>query len=133
MKKHPIDRPKNLSEKFGDVNIETIRNYVKEWKKDNKTKIIEYSKTLASKYVSEMDLDYKIGILTINLMDNYILNENPSLNMEWKGLIAGAIYLACLIEENPISQIFIAKFMDVDDHTISKRYREISESIDLHI
>jgi transcription initiation factor TFIIIB Brf1 subunit/transcription initiation factor TFIIB len=62
-------------------------------------------------------------------LHDYIAIEKPALNMEWKGIIAGAIYLACQIIGNPIFQTLLSKFIEVSLETIRIRIREITESL----
>lgn len=133
MEANPIARPIELSQIFKDINIETIRNSVKEWKKHNRNKVLKYPFILTSIYIREMDLDQEIKTLILNLLERYISIGKFALNMEWKGVIAGAIYLACRVLENSISQTDMGKFIGVDTHTISKRYRDIAESLSIEI
>ncbi|KKN09233.1 hypothetical protein LCGC14_1048680 [marine sediment metagenome] len=51
--------------------------------------------------------------------------------MEWKGIIAGCIYLACRMSKVRISQKEITKFIEVSGHTIGKRYKEIAKSLNI--
>ncbi len=48
-----------------------------------------------------------------------------------KAIIAGAIYLASKLLDNNISQKYIAEHINVDTHTISKRYREIATELNI--
>jgi hypothetical protein len=130
MEQNPIARPKELFEFFQETStIETIRNYVKTWKKENRDKVYEFPMSLASRYIEEMDLGDEIYTLTSELLHDYIAIEKPALNMEWKGIIAGAIYLACQIIGNPIFQTLLSKFIEVSLETIRIRIREITESL----
>ncbi|MHA2282238.1 MAG: hypothetical protein ACXAC5_15455 [Promethearchaeota archaeon] len=133
MEKNPIARPKDLKNHFNDMNLETIRNCVKEWKKMNRIKIINYPPKLATECIAEMLLDNNIKDLTIKFLERYISNSNPSLNSEWKGIVAGAIYLASIILKNTISQTKIASILGVDSHTISKQYREIAKNLNIKL
>ncbi len=88
---------------------------------------------LCFEFIEERDLDQKIGTLSSTLLKNFISNEDPDLNLEWNGLIAGVIYLACRILKRSISQVEISELVGVDNHTLSKRYREIAKSLTIEI
>lgn len=133
MDKNPLDRPMDILENFEGSNIETIRTYVKNWKSNNKAKIIRYANILASEYIEEMDLGHNIEIRSNDLLTMYISMVDPDLNLDWNGIIAGAIYLACRILNRSISQLEISKLVGVDNHTLSKRYREIAESLNIDL
>jgi len=133
MEANPIARPIELSQIFKGMNIETIRNYVKEWKKHNRNKVLKFSLILTSIYIREMDLNQEIETLALKLLEKYISIGKHALNMEWRGIIAGAIYLACRVLEKSISQTDMGEFIGVDYHTISKRYRDIADSLSIEI
>lgn len=97
MEDHPIARPKKIMGIFKGESSETIRHYVKEWKKQNKKMIIEHTIKLSSIYTKEMGLEQAIEAKAGDLLKQYIFREDPDLKMKWKGIIAGAIYLACRI------------------------------------
>jgi len=63
------------------------------------------------------------------VLEKFISNNQPSLNSEWKGIIAGAIYLVSHILDNKISQVKIADHIKIDKQTLRKRYREIAKSL----
>ena len=133
MEENPLDRPMDVLETFEGSNIENIRTYVKNWKKNNKVKIIRYTNILASEYIEEMDMDQDVEIRSNDLLTRFISIVDPDLNLDWNGIIAGAIYLACRILNRSISQVKISKLVGVDNHTLSKRYREIAESLSIKL
>ncbi len=133
MEENPLDRPMDVLEHFEDSNIETIRTYVKNWKNNNKAKLIRYANILASEYIEEMDLDQNIEIRSNELLTMYISMVVPDLNLDWNGIIAGVIYLVCRILNRTISQLEISELVGVDNHTLSKRYREIAEILNIDL
>lgn len=133
MQENPLDRPIDVLENFEDSNIETIRTYVKNWKKNNKEKIIRYTNILASEYIEDLDLGQDVEIQSNDLLKSFISIEDPNLNLDWNGLIAGVIYLACRILNESISQVEISELVGVDNHTLSKRYREIAETLSIKL
>jgi len=133
MEENPLDRPMDVLEAFKGSNLENIRTYVKNWKKNNKLKIIRYTNILASEYVEEMDLGQDVEIKSNDLLTRFISIMDPGLNLDWNGIIAGAIYLACRILKRSISQVEISEFVGVDNHTLSKRYREIAKSLSIEL
>lgn len=133
MEKNPLDRPMDVLETFEGAKINTISTYVKTWKNNNKAKIIRYANILASEYIEEMDLGQNIEIRSNELLTMYISMVDPDLNLDWNGIIAGAIYLACRILNRSISQLEISELVGVDNHTLSKRYREIAERLNIDL
>ena len=131
MENHSIARPEEISKDFPDLNKNTISFNVKIWKKFNLQKIKEYPSILINKYLNEMDLDQQIGRLAKNLLKDYLNSKNPSLNSDWKSFIAGTIYLASKPLEKDVSQNFIAEFINIDVHTISKIYRDICRELNI--
>ena len=133
MEHNPIARPKKIHENFPDFNLETIRGAVKKWKKDNKEKIKRFPSTLIVQYVNEMNLDKNLQTMANKMLKSFIASKKPPLNSEWKGIIAGAIYLASKLLDNKISQQKLAKHINVDTYTIRKRYREIANELNINI
>ncbi len=133
MEENPLDRPMDVLESFADSNIETIRTYVKNWKNNNKEKIIRYTNILASEYIEEMDLGQDVEIRSIDLLSKFISIVDPDLNLDWNGIIAGAIYLACRMLNRSISQMEISELVGVDNHTLGKRYSEIAENLSIEL
>lgn len=80
-----------------------------------------------------MDLGQDVEIKSNDLLTRYIYIVDPNLNLDWNGIIAGAIYIACRISNRPISQVEISELVGVDNHTLSKRYREITESLSIEL
>jgi transcription initiation factor TFIIIB Brf1 subunit/transcription initiation factor TFIIB len=133
MEHNPIARPKKIHENFPDFNIETIRSAVKKWKKKNKEKIKRFPSTLMEQYINEMRFDKNLHKIADEMLKSFIASKKPLLNSEWKGIIAGAIYLASKLLDNNISQQKLAEHINVDSHTIRKRYREIANELNINI
>ncbi|KKL63085.1 hypothetical protein LCGC14_2178630, partial [marine sediment metagenome] len=103
MVNNPIARPLEVLKHFEGKNIQTIGGVVKNWKKNNKGLILGFSITLVAKYIKYKNLGRQVEILATKLFHDYISIESPALNMEWKGIIAGCIYLACRMSKVRIS------------------------------
>ena len=133
MEDNPIARPKEVYEKFPNFNLETIRHAVKIWKKDNKERIERFPCKLIVQYINEMGLDKNLQTIAKKMLESFITSKKPPLNSEWKAIIAGAIYLASKLVDNNISQKKIAEHINVDTHSISKRYRDIATELNINI
>lgn len=131
MEDNPIARPKEVHEKFPNFNLETIRYGVKKWKKDNKGKIERFPSILIVQYINEMGLETNLQTIAKKMLESFITSKKSPLNSEWKAIIAGAIYLASKLLDNNISQKQIAEHVNFDTHTISKRYREIANELNI--
>ena len=130
MEDNPLDRPQQLLETvFQGENQETIRHHVKEWKANNQEKIFDSITLIASRFIVEMNLDSEIEDKAIELLEKYISINDLALNIEFKGVIAGAIYWTCQILNKSISQKILMDTLKVDTHTISKWYRNIEQTI----
>jgi hypothetical protein len=133
MEKNPIARPIEVKNHFKNKNLEPIRYCVKEWKKINRKTILNYPRISITKYTSEMGLDNNIEKLAVKLLDSYISMIKPSLNSEWKGLIAGAIYLASIVLQKKVSQIDLTNNIGATSYTISKQYRQIAKCLNIKL
>ncbi|MFX1296919.1 MAG: cyclin family protein [Promethearchaeota archaeon] len=131
MEDNPIARPKEVYEKFANLNLETIRKVVKKWKKDNIEKIERFPCILIEQYIDEMDLDKNLETIAKKILESFITSKKPLLNSEWKAIIGGAIYLTSKLLDHDISYSQIAEHLNVDSHTISKRYREMATELNL--
>ncbi len=136
MEDHPIDKPMEVIKKFEGKNIEAIRHYVKEWKKENRDKVNKFLDPvfIASKSIDLMKLDHEIATITLTLLKKFKSKKNKSFNQldlktNPRGIVAGAIYLASKMTGKSITQKELKKALGVDEHTISKRYKELKEFI----
>lgn len=91
MKKKLLDRPQKVYNKFPEESLKTIRDYVKEWKNNNREKVISAIYDEIEKCIQELGLSERIFNNTMKYLKKYISKNNPALNMEWRGIIAGAI------------------------------------------
>jgi transcription initiation factor TFIIIB Brf1 subunit/transcription initiation factor TFIIB len=133
MENCPIARPKEVLNNFEGQNRETIGKYVKKWKKNNYYKITKYTNTLAIQYLTEIGLENNIRELSIQILERFLSTTKPSLKSEWKGIIAGAIYLATKLSDHQITQATIANHIGIDSNTLSKRYREIAHALSINL
>lgn len=110
----------------------------------------KYSHSLALKYyaklIHELDLPYPVTspftllpnictdiglnydfIQTSNKVLEIYLDNHTSSGYQIKGILAGVIYITCLIKHIPRSQQEIAKAIGISDITLRARYREIQK------
>jgi len=136
MEDHPINKPMEVIKKFEGENIGAIRNYVKEWKRENRDKVNKFLDPLviASKSIDKMKLDHEITTKTLTLLKKFKSERIKSFNhldlkTNPRGIVAGAILLASKMTRKSITQKELKKALGVDEHTISKRYKELKEFI----
>ena len=130
MEDHPLDRPQQLFETiFQGENIETIRHHVKEWKLNNREKIFDSIIPITSQMIAEVNLDKDIEEKTIDLLEKYISLKELALNIDFKGVIAGGIYLVCQILNRPIYQKKLMDTFNISMDTISKWYHDIQNTV----
>jgi len=79
--------------------------------------------------VNELNLDNEIEAKTIDLLDKYMSVKELALNIDFKGVICGAIYLACQILKKPIFQRVLENNFGISMDTISKWYHDIEKTL----
>ncbi|TXT63691.1 MAG: hypothetical protein BAJALOKI1v1_680004 [Promethearchaeota archaeon] len=129
MRKHPLDRPEDVHKKFSKESLEGIRYYVKQWKAENRKKIYDSVYEVAKDSIGDLGLDDSHFKKITKYLKKYFQINNPPLNWNWRGIIAGAIYLIGIEDGEELTQETISKFLDVSPHTIGKRYKEILNCI----
>lgn len=67
------------------------------------------------------------------MLERFISTNSPPLKREWKGIIAGAIYLATILSDHHIAQGTIANHIGISSNTLSKRYREIAHVLSINL
>ncbi len=78
---------------------------------------------LVPKYISEMGLNAEIEALTVKFLNDYKSKVYTS-GKDPKGIVAGALYLACKTKGRLITQSEIAKKVGVTEVTLRSRYKE---------
>ena len=91
---------------------------------------IEETKQSAKQVLTELDLPEKTQTRCMSLLDDKrtkdILTERNA-----DGIIAGAIYIAGILTENPLTQQSLADVMDISQATIRKYYVELVKMLEL--
>ena len=83
---------------------------------------------LVSKYVTDLNLDYRIQILTGKILDKYEKRYTLS-GKDPKGLVAAAIYIAAHYHRIKISQTKIARAIGITEVTLRNRLKEMEKFI----
>ena len=78
---------------------------------------------LIPKFITDMGLNNEIEVLTVELLNAYKSNVSTS-GKDPKGIVAGAIYLACKINGQLVTQSEVAKTIGVTEVTLRSRYKE---------
>jgi transcription initiation factor TFIIB len=87
---------------------------------------------LVPRYISDLELDSEIEILTKKILKTYISNYSIS-GKDPKGLCAGAIYLACRIKDLEITQQQIVSSIGVTEVTLRSRYKELKNKLKIKV
>jgi transcription initiation factor TFIIB len=85
---------------------------------------------LVPKYISVLELDNKVEKTAIKIISIY-KRKYPIAGRDPKGILAAAIYVACLYHHQNRSQNRIAKVVQVTEVTLRSRYKEINKIIRL--
>ena len=88
--------------------------------------------SLIPRYIVDLNLDSEIERLSIKILKNYVANFSIS-GKDPKGLCAGAIYLACKIENKNYTQQQIADSIGITEVTLRSRYKEIAKKLNIII
>ena len=83
---------------------------------------------LVSKYVTDLNLDYRIQILAGKILDKYEKRYTLS-GKDPKGLVAAAIYIAAHYHRIKISQTKIARAIGITEVTLRNRLKEMEKFI----
>ena len=131
MDDNPKAKPMEVKENVESKNIETIRGYVKLWRKENWEKIKPPLNPfdLIPKYIEKLGVDKEIKELTIKFLETFQSKKKIG-NRKLKGLFAAALYLACFVKEKPVSKMSLEKSIGVSGVTIRKRIKELIDCID---
>ncbi|MHA1585144.1 MAG: transcription initiation factor IIB [Promethearchaeota archaeon] len=79
---------------------------------------------LIPKYITALDLNNAIEASAVKIIKKYNQKYNIA-GRDPKGILAGAIYVACLLHHETRSQSVIAKIIQVTEVTLRSRYKEI--------
>ena len=85
---------------------------------------------LVPKFIVEMGLDAEVEKITLELLKAFKSNLNTS-GKDPKGIVAGALYLACRIKDKKVTQNQIAKTIGVTEVTLRSRYKELTKKLNL--
>ncbi|MFX1394988.1 MAG: transcription initiation factor IIB family protein, partial [Promethearchaeota archaeon] len=86
--------------------------------------------TYIPKYITDLGLNIEVEKLAIKILKSH-LKKSPNNGKNPKGLCAGAIYLACKLRNEKITQKDISKVIDITEVTLRSRYKELISKIDL--
>jgi transcription initiation factor TFIIB len=88
--------------------------------------------SLVPKYISALELDSEIEELVRKILNAYKKNI-PTSGKDPKGIVAGAVYLACKIKKYTITQKTIADTISVTEVTLRSRYKELIKKLNIRI
>jgi transcription initiation factor TFIIB len=86
-------------------------------------------KALISRFIADLGLNAKVEKLTLKILNK--LSSKYTSGLKPEGIVAGAIYSACMIADIKITQEEITKATNVSEVTIRKRRKEILARIQL--
>ena len=88
--------------------------------------------SLVPKFISALELDLEIEELVRKILNAYKTNISTS-GKDPKGIVAGALYLACKIKRFNMTQKKIADTVGVTEVTLRSRYKELIKKLNIHI
>jgi transcription initiation factor TFIIB len=83
---------------------------------------------LVPKYISQLNLPQDVLINTNTIVNTFISNF-PTSGKDPKGIVAGAIYIACRVKGLEITQKEIADSVGVTEVTLRSRYKELKNKL----
>ena len=87
---------------------------------------------LVPRFVIELDLNSDIEALTIKILKAYKANIYTS-GKDPKGIVAGALYLACKLKQKNLTQKQIADLLGVTEVTLRSRYKELTKKLKISL
>ena len=88
--------------------------------------------TLVFKFIIDLGLDADVEKITRALLKTFKSNLTTS-GKDPKGIVAGALYLACRIKDKKVTQNQIAETVGVTEVTLRSRYRELTKKLNIKI
>jgi transcription initiation factor TFIIB len=88
--------------------------------------------SLIPKYISKLKLDQDVGINTKTIVDTFISRFATS-GKDPKGIVAGAIYIACKMKDLDLTQKEIADSIGVTEVTLRSRYKELKNKLKINV
>jgi len=88
--------------------------------------------TLIPTYIATLKLDPDIEINSTKIVNAYSERFSTS-GKDPKGIVAGAIYLACRLKGLELTQKDIAKVVGVTEVTLRSRYKELSKKLKIKV
>ncbi|MFX0188585.1 MAG: transcription initiation factor IIB family protein [Candidatus Hodarchaeota archaeon] len=127
--------PRTLQEVIGEASVEAkeVRRCYSALIRELKLKVPNTDPSaLVPKFIVEMGLDAEIERLTVNFLETFKSKLSTS-GKDPKGIVAGALYLACKIKEKKLTQSQIAEIVGVTEVTLRSRYRELVKKLKIKI
>ncbi len=115
------------------VNAKDVRRYYRTLLREFKLKAPTLDTiSLVPRFIAELNLGSEIEVLTLKILNTYKANISMS-GKDPKGIVAGALYLACRIKEQPITQKKIADILRVTEVTLRSRYKELEKKLNINL
>ncbi|MBD3253857.1 MAG: transcription initiation factor IIB [Candidatus Lokiarchaeota archaeon] len=87
---------------------------------------------LVPRFITELDLDAEIERITVKILKAY-KKRIPLSGKDPKGIVAGALYLACKIKKVELTQKAIVDTIGVTEVTLRSRYKEIIKKLKIKL
>ncbi|MFX1260022.1 MAG: transcription initiation factor IIB, partial [Promethearchaeota archaeon] len=87
---------------------------------------------LVPRFIVELELNAEIENLTNQILETYKSKIFTS-GKDPKGIVAGAIYLACKIKNKKVTQKEIVDIVGVTEVTLRSRFRELVRLLNINI
>ena len=88
--------------------------------------------SLVPKLITSLDLDLEIEDLVRKILNTY-KKRIPTSGKDPKGIVAGALYLACKLRQKNYTQKQIADTVGVTEVTLRSRYKELTKKLNIII
>ncbi len=88
--------------------------------------------SLVPKFITALDLDLEIEEIVRKILSAY-KTSIPTSGKDPKGIVAGALYLACKIKKINLTQKKIADTVGVTEVTLRSRYKELIKKLNIKI
>ncbi len=115
------------------VNAKDVRRYYRTILREFNLKAPTLDPTsLIPRFTAELNLGSEIEVLTLKILNKYKSNISMS-GKDPKGIVAGALYLACRIKEHVITQKKIADTLGITEVTLRSRYKELAKKLNINL
>jgi transcription initiation factor TFIIB len=88
--------------------------------------------SLVPRFIAELGLDHNVEQLTTKIVNAFTSNFATS-GKDPKGIVAGAMYIACRLQNIEITQKIVSDLVGITEVTLRSRYKELKKKLNISL